>query len=227
MLAKELRQRERIMKRLLVATLAVAFLSSTAWAGLAVTGPNQDPKGQPITDITGTGTMLRTGPVCAFNVAGIQSWDALGSPNNTIIILDAAACIGLPSGTPIEMNGIGWDVNLSAFGGSWLSELRVYFDDTLNPDFTGLFLRPGAGSNFPGTASFANPIIKLVDVAIPNIPLPNGLLRLDFHESFDDVANAVDGQWNSGVLLIQLTPEPATLSLLGLGAFALLRRRRA
>lgn len=168
----------------------------------------------------------RTGIVVPFDVTGIPSHDALGLPGNTIINFNIAAAAGLPNGTPMVMNGIGWNVNLSAFGGSWLSELRVYFDDNINPDNTGLFLRPGAGSNFPGdNVNFQNGVIKLVDVAIPDIPLPNGILRLDFHESFDDVAGADDGLWKSGQLLIQVTPEPASLALLGLGALALIRRR--
>lgn len=216
------------MKRVLVAALAVMATASIASAQLLTQmGPMQAnkadaPAGQDYSHLDNP----EAGLICNFNVAGIQSWDAYQDPNNTIVVLDVAACVGLASGTSIAMNGIGWDVTLTALGGSWQSELRVYFDDNINPDGTGLFLRPGAGTNTPGTGTFSNPVIKLPDVQIPIIPLPNGMLRLDFHESFDDVNDQVDGTWDSGFLRIQVTPEPSTLALLGLGALGLIRRRR-
>ncbi len=216
------------MKRVLVGVLAVMATTSVASAQLLTQlGPMQAQKADApaAQDYSGLATP-EVGQLCNFNVAGIQSWDGYPDPDNTIVVLDVAACVGLPSGTPVDMNGIGWDVTLTGLGGSWQSELRVYFDDNINPDGTGLFLRPGAGVNTPGTGTFSNPVIKLPDVQIPVIPLPNGLLRMDFHESFDDVPNAVDGTWDAGFLRIQVTPEPSTLALLGLGALGLIRRRR-
>ncbi|MGE3180904.1 MAG: PEP-CTERM sorting domain-containing protein [Phycisphaerae bacterium] len=166
-----------------------------------------------------------SGIVIPFDVTGIQSFDAPGAPGNTIVLLDAAAAAGLPSGTQVEMNGVGWDVVVESFGASWLSELGVAFGP--QGGVAEINLRPGAGSNAPGgpTPFTSGGIIKFDTIPLPNIVLPNGMLQMEFFESFDDVAGAVDGQWVSGSLNIQVTPEPASLSLLSLGALALLRRR--
>lgn len=166
-----------------------------------------------------------SGIVIPFDVTGIQSNNGAGDPGNTIVILDAAAAAGLPSGTPIEMNGVGWDVVIESFGASWLSEIAVGFGAEGGP--TEINLRPGAGTNAPGgpTPFASGGVLKFDTIPLPNIVLPNGNLQMEFFESFDDDPAAIDGQWVSGTLNIQVTPEPASLSLLGLGALALLRRR--
>lgn len=167
------------------------------------------------------------GSVVNFNVAGIMSMDGFGDPDNEVFDFDLAAALGLPSGTPVTMTGIGWDVNISAFGASWLADNAVMFDDNINPDGYGLYLRPGASDANPGTASFSSGgFIDLTDVGIPDIFLPNGILRLEFLEDFDDVADAADGSWNSGTLQIVAVPAPGALALLGLGGLVAGRRRR-
>jgi hypothetical protein len=161
-----------------------------------------------------------------YSVAGIESWDAYTDPDNVVVDLDLAAALGYPSGTYLEMTGIGWDVDLETYGGSWLSEIKVYFDDNIAPDGSGLFLTPAVADGFPGSGSYASGgVLDLTDNGIPDIPLPNGILRMEFYEGWDDVADAADGLWVCGCLNIQAVPEPASLALLGLGTCMLLRRR--
>jgi len=168
----------------------------------------------------------RVGESYVFDLAGIQSWDTLGDASNTVVLLDLAAALGLASGTSIAFNGIAWDVTLSTIGGSWLSEAVMYFDDNIAPDLSGLFLTPGVGNSFSGTMSFSSGgILKLADAGIPDVVLPNGILRIEFFENFDDVANAADANW-SGTLTLQATPAPGALALIGLGGLAATRRRR-
>ncbi|MEZ6241468.1 MAG: PEP-CTERM sorting domain-containing protein [Phycisphaerales bacterium] len=173
-----------------------------------------------------TPQVTRDGATYVFDLSGIQSWDTLSSPNNTVVNLDLAAALGLASGTSIAFNGIAWDVTIQTIGGSWLSEAVIYFDDNVAPDLSGLFLTPGVGVTTPGTASFSSGgILKLADAGIPDIVLPNGILRMEFFESFDDVSGAADANW-SGTLTLQATPAPGTLALIGLGGLAATRRRR-
>lgn len=47
-----------------------------------------------------------------YDVTGTPSWDALGSPNNVVVMLD------LGGGNPVDIAAIGWDVVLSAYGTS-------------------------------------------------------------------------------------------------------------
>lgn len=172
---------------------------------------------------------LATGTIIPVNVAGTPSHDGAGAAGNAIMNINVATALGLPNGTPCTMNGIGWDVSLFAdpavgsFGGSWLSELTAGFGPAGGPNAVNL--RPGAGSNVSGTGSFSSPVLKFNTIPLPDIALPNGILRIEFFESFDDAAGVDDGRWVSGVLNVQAVPEPASFGLLALGGLALLRRR--
>jgi uncharacterized protein (TIGR03382 family) len=210
---------------------AVIAMASTAALGARVdstytsTGVKSASEGS---NIVHPGT-FRDGTVYDFDVAGIQSVDSLGSAGNTVVEFDLAAALGFASGTPLTMNGIAWDVTITAGldsgAASWLSEMTIYFDDNVAPDLSGLFLTVGVGNDFPGEASFSDPGIKLLDVGIPDIVLPNGVLRMEFFESFDDEAG-VEGLWKSGTLSIQVVPAPGAAAVLGLGGLAMIRRRR-
>ena len=169
-----------------------------------------------------------TNSVYSFDVSGINSFDAVGTAGNTVVLVDLGAWLG-NAGSSVTMTSIGWDVTGEALGASWASEMRIYFDDNIAPDLTGLFLSPLFGNSTPGTFSAnSGGQLDLTDNAIPNIVLANGILRLEFHESFDDVPGAVDGIWRSGVLTIGVAevPAPGAAAVFGLAGLAGLRRRR-
>ena len=214
------------MFRRMLAIGTCCALTAVAMAGtLEPTGKSTDSKvpGEPGGQFTPDPT--RTGINVDIDVTGIESWDPVTDPSNTVLVIDVAAALGLPSGTPVTMNGIGWDVTITTNAPSWLSEARVYFDDNVAPDLTGLFLAPGINDSFSGTGTYSSGgIIKLADAGIPDIPLPDGNLRVEFFESFDDFADGVDAVW-AGTITVQAVPEPGALSLLALAGLALIRRR--
>jgi MYXO-CTERM domain-containing protein len=143
----------------------------------------------------------------------------------------------LASGSTVTVVSVGWNTNQQVVtASSWLSEMRVYFDDNVAPDNSGLFLRPGvaiANNNGGNAANFnSGGQLDLSANNIPNIVLPNGILRMDFHETFDDVANQIDGTFLSGSVftigvLETAVPAPGALALLGLAGLAGSRRRRS
>ena len=217
---------------MIIAAGAAVSVASTAALGARVSSTYSSTGVKTATeaDVINPGT-ARVGTVYEFDVSGIESHDGLGSPGNTVIALDLATALGFAPGTPLTFNGIAWDVNLTAGldpgGASWLSELSIYFDDNVAPDGTGLFVSPGAGDDGPGTGDYTLGATKLADVGIGDIALPDGVLRMEFFEGYDD-APGIDGIWNSGSVWLQVAevPAPGAAAVLGLGGLAMSRRRR-
>jgi hypothetical protein len=150
-------------------------------------------------------------------------WDISGDSSNTVLSLDLNALLGGVSGSDAFVTGLGWDTTINAFGASWMSESAYNFAEQI-------FLSPGAGSDFPGTASFSSGgIIDLGDDAgLPDILAAGGILTIELFESFDDVADAIDShQFGTLTLAVDYkVPTPAGLAVLGLGGLAAARRRR-
>lgn len=218
---------------MIIAAGAAVSVASTAALGARVSSTYSTTGAKAATEsnVVNPGT-ARVGTVYEFDVSGIESIDGAGSPGNTVVALDLASALGFAAGTPLTFNGIAWDVNLTAGldpgGASWLSEISIYFDDNVAPDGTGLFISPGAGNDAPGTGDFFQPAIKLADVGIGDIALPDGVLRMEFFEGYDD-APGIDGIWNSGSVWLQVAevvPTPGSAAVLGLGGLAMSRRRR-
>ena len=90
-------------------------------------------------------------------------------------------------------------------------------------------MTPGEGDFFPGTSVpySSGGIIKLGDVGGPDLQLADGVLVIEFLETFDNAPGADDAVWKSGTLFIQVIPAPGAMALLGLaGLFGAPRRRR-
>ena len=148
------------------------------------------------------------------DVAGIQSFGEFGEPGNVIRVFNVGAFATVTS--------VDWNLNLTAFDPSWLSELKV--------SFAGLTFTPGVGDNASGSANYTG-TIDLVDAGFAFQVGADGLLTLEFHEGFDDSGISPDGIWDSGTLAFGVTaavPEPATYGMMALGLLAVggLARRR-
>lgn len=160
-----------------------------------------------------------------FGFAPLASWDLEDDSDNVLVSLDLASIIGFGAGTALEINAYAWDVTIDTIGASWLSEASVSFENTSGDSF--FTLTPGAGDDFGGTKHYAG----LEPTPVSTI-LSDGILVLQFFESFDDGADDVDAFWSGSITVnaieAAVIPIPAALPLLlsGLGIFGLLGRRR-
>jgi hypothetical protein len=127
--------------------------------------------------------------IVTVDITGVESWDLLDDPDNTVL----TECLGEGA----AMTGVGWDVTLTTVGASWLSEAVTYFDGQ-DLDGSGLFLTVGVGNGMPGSMTFSSGgILDLTDNGIPNIVIgDDDNLYMQFFESFDDVADAVDAAYD-------------------------------
>jgi len=144
------------------------------------------------------------GPSEGVTMTGIESWDALDDADNIIIELDI--------GAGNTMTGSSFDCGIATVGASWLSEATVQFSDsTGSADPNAINLRPGAGNDASGDQEFSSAgIIDFSDNGLPDIVAgADGILRLQFFEGFDDVADAVDANWRNAA-------APAVVAGLGI-----------
>jgi uncharacterized protein (TIGR03382 family) len=198
------------MKNVIIAAVA-------GFAGLATANPFFHNGG--VADMSNAVVSAPRGNTVSIDLAGIQNWDAAGSSfNETLSVL---------IGANATVTGIGWDnVVIEALGGSWISEARILFADSP----IGLGLAPGVADAFPGTGGpYSSGGILDLASADPSFPFQvgaNGLLNIEFTESFDDVPGAVDSIYLSGTLTVQYVPTPGALAVLGLGGLVATRRRR-
>lgn len=182
------------------------------------------------------GGAARAGLYYDFKVSQILSLGELGNVANQVFAVDIAGSIGLKSGTPLTIDGIGWDLELATNGASKLSDMRLYVDDMAAPDGNGIFVRPGVNYSRAGVGHAVSPIIDLTSVGLLDLPLPTGVARLEFHELFDDPDVKIDGVWVSGIIRFSMSeslparvvplPSGAALGTGGLLASLALTRRR-
>lgn len=163
----------------------------------------------------------------SFDVSGLQTNGTFGDASNYWTTFDIGAAFAGYSN--FVVTGVGYDVNLTANDPSWLSEIRFTLT---NVGLTaGIFSSPGFADANPGTASYVSDGIEdLVADGLDFALDADNLLRLEMAEAFNDPEVSIDGVVNSGTYTIQFeaqpVPEPATLAALGVGAAALLRRRK-
>jgi hypothetical protein len=159
--------------------------------------------------------------VLTIDVSGIESVGDFADPENETLQFYL--------GPGAYVTGIGFDVVLSAFGTSWLSEFMV--DVSESTYTTGAYVSPGWGTNAPGIDMAFNSG-GFVDLVANNLDFylaEDGIVLLTFREAWDDEGVTPDGLWVSGTLTVEYTlvPEPSStmLALSGLGLVVLRRSR--
>lgn len=183
------------MKKALT-TLTITLAASLV-SGLAMAAKGDNIQAAPLVAAAGNINSVNTvnstpNSYIVLDLSGAESWDALGSPNNQVAI-----CI-----TGGSVTGIGWDnVGITTVGASWLSEATIMFGTPTTP---GQIQLAPSGTNTPGSESglSSGGIVDLTNISLPDIVLGSDPLRLEFFESFDDAAGAVDANWDSGLLTI-------------------------
>lgn len=145
--------------------------------------------------VSSPNTIQGTGPGAGYETDGTESWDALGSPNNVVVELDI--------GAGNTVTGSSFDVTIQTSGnGSWCSEATVLLSNSDGEgDPNGILLNPAAGEDATcdGGLEFSSEgVIDFAANGLPNIePNADGILRLEFHESFDDAADEIDAFWGT------------------------------
>jgi len=133
-------------------------------------------------------------PACV-DFTDLDSWDGLDDTDNIIIDLNIGAGNALI--------GVAWDIGIDTLTpgfGSWLSEAVIQHSDSNgSADPNAINLTVGVGNDAGGDMDFSSGGVLLFS----SVPLndivagPDGILRLQLFESFDDEADAVDANYRN------------------------------
>lgn len=147
-----------------------------------------------------------------IDVSGAQSVGLAGTPGNTVMNFNVGANALITS--------VDWQVSLTAFGASWLSDMELRFGSTAGND--GVWFTPGS-ENHNGSMSYVG-TANLAELGLAFQVQADGILRLEFSELMKDQGPGIaDGQWDAGLLTVGITsavPEPASYGLMALGLLA-------
>jgi hypothetical protein len=150
---------------------------------------------------------------------GIGGWQAdggYGNAGNSFVI------IPLPIGAQI-VSAEYIDLSYTANGTSWRNELALSLNDSFAAPFywdTDIAGAPGSpGAYGPVSGPFANPGL----FGSGPFTMTTTDLYVTVYDTYNDAG--IDQSISSGTIRVTWTPEPASLSLLGLGALAFIRRR--
>ena len=149
------------------------------------------------------------------------SFDGFGATGNAVYTFN----IGAGS----HVVGYEYELDLITYGASWASEARFTFTD--DPISAGVHSSPGFATAAPLTTTTHYSSGGYNDLTAGPTPLDffvgaNGILRVEFNESYDDVAGAADADWLGGFITFYYdVPAPGALALLGLAGLARRRRR--
>ncbi len=142
------------------------------------------------------------------DVTAIANNDERGAASN--IIRDVYV------GSRALITSLKWDVNVTSYAGSYLSEMQITFGDT---EGNGITFTLDDEDEFDGTVDYAGFQDFGALGALFNVGV-DGILRLEFHDGIKDLGfDEPEGMWNFGTLTFGVTevPEPSTVALM-LGA---------
>ncbi|MBL4809506.1 MAG: PEP-CTERM sorting domain-containing protein [Phycisphaerales bacterium] len=190
-----------------IAITAIAAIAGAATASPYFTAANGN---------QGVGSSAPAGAIVTvtLDLSGVNNWDPQFDADNEFLSNNL--------GANAHIIGISWDVNLATVGASWLSEAVMAFN-------SDLFLTVGIGDDTAGTASYSSGgMLDLVGTGLDFFLDASGLLNIEFFESFDDVADAIDSTYGAGssIQVQYIIPAPGALAMLGLGGIVAGRRRR-
>ena len=166
---------------------------------------------------------LATAESITIDLAGINSNDNFGSPNNDFSLIELG---------DVTITGIGWDNvvgNGDDTGVTWGNEMTMAVVDS--GDLNGVFISffPSEGGATAGGVWGPASSGGIIDLASQGLAFntTSGSLLVEFFESYNDVDGATDAHYESGTVTIEYSiPAPGALALLGLAGLAGGRRRR-
>ena len=126
----------------------------------------------------------------SLTLAGRESWDAIGEVINDVVNQDYSA-----SGCTGGVTDISWvNAEVQAIGASWPAEAEIRpsaSDGSGSPgDIDPFSSTTGGGADGPTSGSLGAGVTLLGD----------NILRLEWHESFDDATGVKDADWTAGTL---------------------------